>query len=180
MEEVRYFGRISAYALVVGVAYWFLSYEAAGTMLLIGFGLATGAGFLVLRSGARHAQGADAADDAAGQPDGPFADESGPVPTRSGAPLAVGFGVAAVALAGAFGPWFIIAGAVPLLLGAADWLRSAEHELVLRTSADEGVRADGAEPAPPAGDAAREWAGRGRDAEPAAADRPATDTATGG
>lgn len=139
MDEVRYFGRLSLYALVVGVAYWFLSYEPAGTMLLVGFGLATGTGYLVLRSGAREsgAKPGEGGTDGEPTPNGPFADESGPVPTRSGAPLAVGFGIAAVALAGAFGPWFIIAGAVPLLLGAADWLRAAEHELALRTSADE-------------------------------------------
>ena len=46
-------------------------------------------------------------------PDGPFGDESGPVPTRSAAPLVVGFGVAVIALGGAFGPWFVITGWCP-------------------------------------------------------------------
>lgn len=137
-EEVLYFGRIAVYALFIGVVYWFVSYEAAGTALLIGFGLATAAGFVVLRAGARGAQVADETADPGLEGDGPFADESGPVPMRSAAPLAVGVGVAVVGLAGAFGAWFLIAGAVPLLLGAVDWLRSAEHELALREDVDEG------------------------------------------
>ncbi len=136
MEEVRYFGRLSLFALIVGVAYWFVSYDPAGTVMLIGFGVATGAGFTLLRSGAR--LGADVPDEAESvEPDGPFGDESGPLPTRSAAPLAVGFGVAVIGMAGAFGPWFAIAGAVPLVLGAADWLRSANRELALRERLDE-------------------------------------------
>jgi hypothetical protein len=138
MEEVRYFGRMSIYALLVGAAYWFLSYEAAGTVMLIGFGLATGAGFTLLRASARRLP--DAPDDAEStQPDGPFGDESGPLPTRSAAPLAVGLGVAVIGMAGAFGPWFVAAGAVPLLLGAVDWLRAANRELALRTDVDRAL-----------------------------------------
>ncbi len=136
MEEIRYFGRLSLFALIVGVGYWFVSYDPVGTVMLIGFGVATGAGFTLLRSGARHLP--DGGDEAGPvEPDGPFGDESGPLPTRSAAPLAVGFGIAVIGMAGAFGPWFILAGAVPLLLGAADWLRSANRELALRERLDE-------------------------------------------
>lgn len=135
MEEVRYFGRLSLFALVVGVAYWFLSHDPAGTVMLIGFGVATGAGFTLLRGGARPEPEADEVSPT--EPDGPFGDESGPLPTRSVAPLAVGVGVAVIGLAGAFGPWFVLAGAVPLLLGAADWLRAANRELSLREHLDE-------------------------------------------
>jgi hypothetical protein len=126
-EEIKFFGRLSLFALVAGTIYWFVSYEVAGTVLLIGFGFATGAAFLVLwRSGRKEGQ---AEIHAPNLPDGPFGDESAPIPTRSAAPLALGFGVAVIALAGAFGPWFLIAGAVPFLLGATDWLRSASREL---------------------------------------------------
>jgi hypothetical protein len=130
-EEVRFFGRLSLYALIVGAIYWFVSYEAAGTVLLIGFGLATGTAFIVLRRGEPRASRQGEAAEAAfpGRPDGPFGDESAPVPTRSAAPLVVGFGVAVMALAGAFGPWFLLTGAIPFLLGAIDWLRSANREL---------------------------------------------------
>jgi hypothetical protein len=136
-EEVGFFGRLSAYALIVGAVYWFLSYEMAGTVLLLGFGLATGLAFLVLRGGARSGHRSDPdREDVPGQPDGPFGDESGPVPGRSVAPLAVGFGVAVVALGGAFGVWFVIVGVLPMLVGAVDWLRAANRELRLRERAD--------------------------------------------
>jgi hypothetical protein len=129
-EEVKFFGRLSVYALIVGTVYWFLSYEAAGTVLLLGFGVATGLAFVVLRGGAPAQPGGQAAlEDVPGRPDGPFGDESGPVPGRSAAPLAVGFGVAVIALAGAFGPWFLAVGALPALVGAVDWLRSSNREL---------------------------------------------------
>jgi hypothetical protein len=128
-QEVLFFGRISVYAIVTGTIYWFVSYEAAGTVLLLGFGVATGLGFAALRNGARSVAGRPADPR---QPDGPFGDESAPVPTRSAAPLAIGFGLAVVVLAGAFGPWFLIAGAVPLLMGSVDWLRAANRELELR------------------------------------------------
>jgi hypothetical protein len=126
-EEIKFFGRLSLFALIAGTIYWFVSYEVAGTVLLIGFGFATGTAFLVLwRSGRKEGP---AEIHAPNLPDGPFGDESAPIPTRSAAPLALGFGVAVMALAGAFGPWFLIAGAVPFLLGATDWLRSASREL---------------------------------------------------
>lgn len=137
-EEIKFFGRLSVYALIAGTIYWFLSYETAGTVLLIGFGLATGAAFVVLwRSGRREVP---ASADASFLPDGPFGDESAPVPTRSAAPLTLGFGVAVMALAGAFGPWFLVAGAVPFLLGATDWLRSASRELSQAEAADRTKR----------------------------------------
>jgi Cytochrome c oxidase subunit IV len=140
-EEVRFFGRLSVYALFAGIIYWFISYESAGTVLLIGFGVATGVAFLVLRgSRQRPSPGDDAAAAGSREPDGPFGDESAPVPTRSAAPLAVGFGLAVIGLAGAFGPWFVVAGAVPLLIGAADWLRSANRELDQRADADRDPR----------------------------------------
>ncbi|MHB8959065.1 MAG: aa3-type cytochrome oxidase subunit IV [Candidatus Limnocylindrales bacterium] len=144
MEEIRYFGRLAIYALLVGGAYWFLSYEPAGTVLLIGFGLATGAAFVVLRRGVRQEHGGAGSEGGTATSEAPFADETGPVPTRSGAPLAVGFGIATVALAGAFGPWFLIAGAVPLVLGAVDWLRAAERELALRSSTDDDAPGEAA------------------------------------
>ena len=137
-EEIRFFGRLSAYALAVGAGYWFISYEIAGTVLLLGFGIATGVAFIVLRQG-RPPSGDPGADEVAsypGRPDGPFGDESAPVPTRSAAPLMVGFGIAVMALAGAFGPWFLLTGAIPFLIGAVDWLRAAGRELHQRDRAD--------------------------------------------
>ena len=133
-EEVRFFGRHVRPSLVVGVAYWFLSYEAAGTIMLLGFGLATGAGVHAAarqRPRPRPPEPPRRWDGVHGKsPTALFGDESGPVPTRSAAPLAVGLGVAVIGgWPGAFGPWFVAAGACPLLLGAVDWLRAANREL---------------------------------------------------
>lgn len=143
-EEVRFFGRLSLYALAVGAVYWFLSYEAAGTVMLVGFGVATGVAFVVLRRGSPAAQDGAREDDEGpadpARPDGPFGDESAPIPTRSSAPLVVGFGIAVISLSGAFGPWFLLAGAVPLLVGATDWLRSAGRELNQRERSEAGAR----------------------------------------
>jgi hypothetical protein len=124
-EEVRFFRRIAVYAFVVAALYWFVSYEPAGTVLLTGFGVATGAAFLVLNRARHDATSADLG------PDGPFGDESGPVPVRSIAPLELAFGLAIAALGLAFGIWFVIAGALPIAAGAADWLGSAGKELRL-------------------------------------------------
>ena len=153
-DEVKLFGRLSLYGLVVGTIYWFVSYEFVGTVMLLGFGLATGLAFIILfrrdRKVARSAGRGWAGDgrtprrepDPGSRPDGPFGDESGPVPTRSAAPLIVGFGIAVIALGGAFGPWFAITGLVPVLIGAADWLRAANRELDQRSEADGIVRPD--------------------------------------
>jgi hypothetical protein len=134
-EEVRFLGRLAIYALGIGVAYWFVSYEAAGTVLLIGFGIATGGGFVVLWRGSRRgAAGAsvpasDPGSDPGASPDGPFGDESGPVPSGSLVPLEVGFGIAVIGLGLVFGPWLILAGVVPFLAGAWSWLGAAGREI---------------------------------------------------
>jgi hypothetical protein len=144
-DEVKLFGRLALYGLVVGTIYWFVSYELAGTVMLLGFGVATGLAFGALfrrerkvraarndaPSGPSMADGPDAPG-----PDGPFADESGPVPERSAAPLVLGFGIAVIALGGVFGPWFAIIGLVPVLIGAWDWLRAANRELEQLSAAE--------------------------------------------
>ena len=139
-EEVKFFGRIAPYAFFIAAVYWFVSYEAAGTVLLGGFGLATGAAFVLLRRGAKGRGRRSTESVAAGAtPDGPFGDESGPVPLRSLAPLELGFGLAVMSLSVAFGIWFAIAGLLPLAIGAADWLGSANREFDLIDSAAHGV-----------------------------------------
>jgi hypothetical protein len=99
LDEVRLFGRLSAYGLLVGTIYWFASYDVTGTVLLVAFGVATGVGFLALRVRGRRTPSAASPET---RPDGPFGDESvRPYPERC--PLAVGLGLAVIALAGAFG-----------------------------------------------------------------------------
>lgn len=137
-EEVRFFGRIALYALVVGVVYWFLTYETAGTILLIGFGLCALFASLVLGHGTRgvaeQRSRGPAASPAAGGPDPerPLVDESGRLPAPGLAPLGMGFGLAMAALGIAFGPWLVLAGLVLVAWAGWGWLRAAmaEHAAV--------------------------------------------------
>lgn len=141
-EEVRLLGRISVYALFIGTVYWFVSYEVAGTVLLVGFGVGTGAGFVVLwrgsRTPARTAQAvpvesagpaAGRAADPAADPDGPFGDESGAIPGASIVPLEMGFGITVMALGLVFGLWLTAAGLIPFLAGAWSWLHAVGGEI---------------------------------------------------
>jgi hypothetical protein len=123
-EEALFFGRSGLFGLVLATIYWFVSYEIVGTVLLGGFGLATAAAFLVLGRSAREAARPEAPDASAlpPAPDAPFEDEGGPVALSSAAPLWVGLGLAVIAFGLAFGAWFLLAGLVPLALGASEWL----------------------------------------------------------
>ena len=133
--ETRVFLLMAVFGLAVGVVYWFLSYEVAGTVLLVGFGLATSviAAKLAVDRGPRRldravATAADAAStDAA---DRPFADDTGRLPDATIAPFAVGAGVALAALGLVFGLAPVIVGLLPLGWGAWRWLTSAEDELI--------------------------------------------------
>ncbi len=136
-EEVRFFGRIAAYALAVGIIYWFLAYEMAGTALLLGFGVCALFASLVLGHGARDvgttAGGAD--------PERPFGDESGRLPAPGLAPFGLGFGLSMAALGIAFGPWLVLAGSVLVGWAGLGWLRAAMAE----HAALAGRRDDGTE-----------------------------------
>ena len=78
-DEVKLFGRLSLYALVVGTIYWFVSYEFVGTVMLLGFGLATGLAFIILFRRDRKVRAARAAD-------GPGTDDAEPEPGPGPAP----------------------------------------------------------------------------------------------
>ena len=141
--EARVFQGIAAAALVVAVVYWFVSYEAAGTLLLAGFAVASGVIGLLLANA-----GSDWRASASGirprDPERPFLDERGRIPSPTLAPFAVGIGAAIALLSLVFGPAPLLVGILPLAWGAADWLRRASAELdaqEARTDAvSEGVR----------------------------------------
>ena len=154
-QEVTVFLFLGAFALVIGVIYWFASYEAAGTVLLIGFAIATGAlGFRlaldpraaeVRERAARERQargvvpkdaaeridpgGRGHASGGTGDVDRPYLDESGRLPAETFAPLAVGLGVALVTTGAIFGPAPVVVGILPFAWGAWSWLRGARSEL---------------------------------------------------
>lgn len=152
-NEVRLFGFVAAYGFLIAAVYWFVSYDITGTVMLGGFGLATGAGFALLWNGTRHVtvdvgspagDAMPAGDVASPEPaavpevEGPLGDASGPIPVRSVAPLWIGLGLAVASLALVYGIWFAIAGLLPIALGAADWLAAAGREIRLLHSPPHG------------------------------------------
>ena len=131
--EARVFQGIAALAAVVAGVYWFVSYEPAGTLLLIGFAVASGIIGLLLASA-----GSDWRASAAGvrtrDPERPLLDERGRIPSPTLAPFAVGVGVAVALLSLVFGPAPLLVGVLPFAWGAADWLRRASAELEAQES----------------------------------------------
>jgi membrane associated rhomboid family serine protease len=115
--ETRFFLFLAAFALVTGAIYWFVSYEPAGSVLLLAFGAATGVMGVVLHRTGRPGV------------DRPFLDETGRLPSETPAPLAVGAGLALMALAFIFGPAPLLVGLLPCAWGAWTWLGRARAEL---------------------------------------------------
>ncbi len=147
VEELRFFLRIAVYLVVIGTIYWFVSYEVAGTVLLL-FG-AVGTGFFVVaarvsfqpkvpedlvprppRTGLRRMAGVlgryfafDGEHDMGGEPAAaPLALEEEGFPESSIWPLAAALAALLLGLGLVFGPWLWIPG---LALGASStwgWL----------------------------------------------------------
>ena len=123
-DEAVLFGRLAIFGSVVGVAYWFLTYETAGTAMLIGFGMASAVASISLwTKPPRSAL-------AAGLPDGKvppgWGDERIPAPAF--APLIVAAGVAITALGLALGLLILPVGVVVVLIGGRYWLEAASRE----------------------------------------------------
>jgi hypothetical protein len=142
-QEVRFWLFLAAFATVIGVIYWFASYEVVGTFLLVGFGLATGllgvrlhidrAAVRVRRLAAerpaRPVPDVDAPAAGRAGVERPFLDESGRFPAATLAPLAVAAGVSLMAIGAIFGVAPVAVGQQPLAWGAWTWLAGARAEL---------------------------------------------------
>jgi hypothetical protein len=137
-EEMRFMMRSAVYSIFIGIVYWFVSYEAAGTVFLLGAGLAAGVMFGAIyyewrQSGHRLR--------------GPFwrwinlppaeaesgtTDETGRLPRPTIAPISAGLGVALLALGLVFGIWMALAAIVPLVVAMRAWIKdsSAEYRAV--------------------------------------------------
>ena len=123
-DEAVLFGRLAIFGLVVGAVYWFLTYETAGTVMLVGFGVASAVASISMwvrppRSALE-----------AGLPDGEVPAGWGEerIPAPAFAPLIVGAGVAITALGLALGPLILPVGIVVAAIGARYWLEAAVHE----------------------------------------------------
>ena len=128
-DEAKVFARMSIFGIVVGGAYWFLTYEVAGTVLLLGFGLAAGLATVAnfVRSRRARADITMTGDEVAeGVSLPPEAAE--PFPEPGWAPLIISLGVGGLALGAAFGPWLTIAGLLVAIAGGASWLSAAIRE----------------------------------------------------
>lgn len=124
-SSVPLLGAMAAFGLIDGIAYWFLSYEVAGSVLLVGFGGASAVGAIIAkRKASRQPRSAKPSSDAASEDrPGP-----GPVPGPGWAPLGLAAGLTTTAGGLTFGPWLIIAGLLLTVLSAHHWLITAMAE----------------------------------------------------
>jgi uncharacterized membrane protein YfcA len=144
------FVAVAAFIALIAVVYWFVSYEVAGTVLLLAFGIATGFAAVILaldvrrtgRGGGLRRRPLDWVLLTRTADDPPFGDEAAGVPSGSFAPLEIGLGIAVAAMGLVFGPWLIPLGLVPIAMGAGVCLREAmaEHRLVRALDADTAPR----------------------------------------
>ena len=120
--EAQVFSRMAVFGLVVGAGYWFLTYETAGSVLLVAFGIASAVATVAISLGSRRGRphGPPGTTAAAEPPTGlPHAE---PIPSPGWTPIAISIGLGGLALGLAFGPWLLIAGLGVTLVGAKAWL----------------------------------------------------------
>jgi hypothetical protein len=117
-DEAKVFARMSIFGIVVGGAYWFLTYEVAGTVLLLGFGLAAGLATVANFIRSRRARADEVAQ----------GESAETIPEPGWAPLIISLGIGGLALGAAFGPWLTIAGLLVAIVGGASWLSAAIRE----------------------------------------------------
>jgi hypothetical protein len=138
--EVTLFAGMATFGIVVGSAYWFLTYETGGTILLSAFGMASALAAIAVFVGGRFAGRRSRARGATGHSPA----EAEPAPRPGWAPLGIALGLGGVALGAAFGPWLAIAGALVAVRSAKSWLDTAVEETdeARRGSRDEGAAPD--------------------------------------
>jgi hypothetical protein len=127
-QETRFFLLIFGWAGALGVIYWFVSHEVAGTALLAGLALASGLLSAWLIRARRQSKRRASAEAGTTGVDRPFLDESGRLPDPTLAPFAVGLGIALAVLGPVFGVAPVAVGVVSFLWGASMWLAAARDE----------------------------------------------------
>lgn len=119
-EEVLVFTGAAAFGLIVGAVYWLVSYEPAGTVLLVGFGIATAVAAVTPWAKSKKAGGAADL--------GLLGVEPGRIPAPTYGPLQIGLGGALVALGLAFSPLLLVTGLIVMVIGARYWLEAVMRE----------------------------------------------------
>jgi uncharacterized membrane protein YedE/YeeE len=124
--EARVFLGITAFFVLIGVVYWFVSYEEAGAVMLAAsalMGLVAGGSIWFL---SRHAPTRTEDRD-----DATIADGAGPVdvfPLHSVWPFAVGLSAALFASGFAFGFWLVLVGGGALGISLIGYVREVRNE----------------------------------------------------
>ena len=124
--EARVFLGVTVFFVVIGLIYWFTSYEDAGAVMLAacaGMGIVAGGAIMLLSRGAP----TRAEDD----PDASIAEGEGAVdvfPTQSIWPFAVGASATVAASGFAFGAWLVLIGTGALVVTLVCWILEARRE----------------------------------------------------
>lgn len=134
-DEAILFGRLAMFGFVVGGTYWFVTYETAGTVLLLGFGAASGVASVTLwaRPPRRSIEARDFAGDSDG---GPVEGEYERIPAPAFAPLLIGLGAGITGLGLALGPLILPMGVIVVIVGGRYWLEAVMREGDATTAAD--------------------------------------------
>lgn len=134
-EEFRFFLRIAGYTAVIAAIYWFVSYEEAGSVLLVGVFVSAVTFLLVVRSSISSVTGTGEEPrvldrlratigfrEAAGLVEQPLELEEDVFPTGSIWPLILTVGITLVALGVHYGPWLWTPGAIISTGSGIAWL----------------------------------------------------------
>jgi hypothetical protein len=138
-DEAAVWLRIFAFGLVTSAIYWFASYEPAGTIALLVFGLGPGVAGLYLylhqrattpRESwlARVQRFAGVAKDRAQGPAELESDDLGVVPSPSIWPFLLSLGLTVAVTGLAFGLWLLLLGSGILAVSVVGWLATINQE----------------------------------------------------
>jgi Cytochrome c oxidase subunit IV len=141
-EEVRFFLRTALYTVLIAAVYWFVSYETAGTVMLIFVSAATAAVVIVVSVAVRASR--DELDPRVGGPlhrtgtlvgrlvgfseprrgaaEEPLAAGLEPIPTGSIWPLLGAAAATLLALGVVYGPWLLLPGIGVAVITVWGWL----------------------------------------------------------
>ncbi len=125
-DEARVYLGVTAFFVVIGLVYWFTSYEQAGSVMLAAsalMGLVAGGSIWLI---SRHAD-PRVEDDS----DATIAAGAGPIgvfPTQSIWPFAVGLSAAVFASGFAFGVWLVMVGGVAFVLAIFGYIGEARRD----------------------------------------------------
>jgi hypothetical protein len=138
-DEAAVWLRIFAFGVVTSAIYWFASYEPAGTVALLAFGLGPGVAGLYLYLHqrptapkeswlARAQRFAGVAKDRAHGPAELESDDLGVVPSPSIWPFLLSLGLTVAVTGLAFGLWLLVLGSALLAVSVVGWLATINQE----------------------------------------------------